>query len=283
MKSFTSLYSTVGIVANRQKPSAPRLLVKIRTWLKKRGVSVLDSLSQSKNQVVAKSDLVLCLGGDGTLLSLAPLMEKHSVPILGINLGDLGFLTEVKQDEVFFELERALRGESRIEKRWMLSCQADSAKYRKSEKFIALNDIVINREGLSRMIYVDVRVNDEVLTHFAGDGVVLATPTGSTAYSLSAGGAVVHPKLEGIVITPICPHASALRSLVVSAAEKISVRLRMKGESCRALLTADGQKNLEIDDSFRVVVTQSSVPLKLVKSSKRGYFATLREIFKFPA
>ena len=141
---------------------------------------------------------------------------------------------------------------------------------------------MISREGLSRILHLEIHVSGEKLTSFSGDGVIIASPTGSTAYSLSAGGAVVHPKLEALIITPICPHASALRPIVVSASEKILVKMHASRGMGKALVTADGQENLEIDDSYTIEVMRSNVPLKLVKSSRRSYFATLRKNFKFP-
>ncbi len=284
MKTESSAFQTVGIIANPQKAMAARLRIRLSAWLRARKIRVLDSIRLSRERVVAESDLIICLGGDGTLLSLAPEMEKRSLPVLGVNLGELGFLTEVKQDEVIQELSALLCGQYKIEERLMLSCTASQGKFsRAPRRFTALNDIVISREGLSRMLTVEVFVGGEKLTRFSGDGVVIATPTGSTAYSLSAGGAVVHPTLDALVITPICPHASALRSMVVSASDQITIRLKTKGGRLRALLTADGQKSMEMDDRFTVEVTRSKERLQLVKSSKRGYFATLREIFKFPA
>ena len=272
----------IGIVVNQNKPSAAELLPRLKDWLTKRAVAVSDTTSSNFEQVIQDSALLICLGGDGTILSLAAQMKQHSIPVFGVNLGELGFLAQVKEDEVFEELNAFFMGHGKIEERLMLSCSARSDKTKKERRFTALNDIVISREGLSRLLHVEVRVSAEKLTSFGGDGVIIATPTGSTAYSLSAGGAVVHPKLEAFIITPICPHASALRPMVVSGDEKISIRQTPRG-SGKALLTADGQENLEIDDSFSIEITKSSTPLKFLKSSKRSYFSTLRENFKFPS
>lgn len=272
----------IGIVVNKTKPGAAELLEKIRTWLNKREIEVADTLSRSTDDVVRDASLVICLGGDGTLLSAAAHIKENSAPVLGVNLGRLGFLTEIKQEEVFEELSTFLAGSSRIEERLMLSCSARKEHSKQERRLVALNDVVISREGLSRMLVVEVRVSGEKLTSFAGDGVILATPTGSTAYSLSAGGPVLHPKVQALIITPICPHASALRSIVVSAEEKISVKIQNAGSPGKALLTSDGQENIEIDDSYSVEITQAPSPLRLVKSSKRSYFETLRENFKFP-
>lgn len=274
----------IGIVANPRKSGAAELVPKLKSWLEKRECLTADTYLESIENVLRDAELVICLGGDGTLLSVAGHMKEKSIPVLGINLGALGFLTEVKQDEVFEELSTFLSGAAVVEERFMLSCRVQSEKTKRERRLLALNDIVVSREGLSRILRLEVRVSGEKITSFAGDGMIIATPTGSTAYSLSAGGAVVHPKLEAILLTPICPHASALRPIVVSADEKISVRIQGgTQEAAKALLTADGQENMEIDDSFIMEITRANTPLKLVKSSKRSYFATLRENFKFPA
>lgn len=272
----------VGIVINRNKASAADLVPKLKNWLEKRDITVLDTDAHPLDEVLQDAALVICLGGDGTLLTAADRLKESATPILGVNLGSLGFLTEVKQEEVFEELNAFFFGQSQIEERLMLSCTAWSEKKKEERRFTALNDIVVSREGLSRILRVEVKVSGEKLTSFAGDGLIVATPTGSTAYSFSAGGDVVHPKLEALIITPICPHASALRSMVVSGDERISVRIQNTMGPGKALLTADGQENLEIDDSYSIEITRASMRLRLIKSSRRSYFATLRENFKFP-
>lgn len=272
----------IGIVVNQNKPGAMEILLKLRDWLTKRENEVRDTTRQSIEEVLQGAALVICLGGDGTLLSAAGRMREESVPVLGVNLGKIGFLTEIKPEEVFEELNAFFLGSAVIEERLRLGCTVSSSKLKKERRVIALNDVVINREGLSRILYVEVQVSREKLTNFAGDGLIIATPTGSTAYSLSAGGAVIHPRLEAMIITPICPHASSLRPLVVGADEKITVRIKDAGPSGKGILTVDGQENMEIDDSYIVEITRASSPLRLVKSSKRGYYSSLRDIFKFP-
>lgn len=273
----------IGIVVNQNKKGALELLSKLRDWLAKRDNEVADTTSQPMESVIENSALIISLGGDGTLLSIAPHLKNNPIPVLGVNLGKLGFLTEIKQEEVFEELGAFFLGTSQIEERLMLSCTASSTKHKKERRLTALNDIVVSREGLSRILRVEVQVSKDKLTYFAGDGVIIATPTGSTAYSLSAGGAVIHPRLEAIIITPICPHASSLRPIVVDASEKITVKIHQAGMSSQGLLTADGQENLEIDDSYIVEITRAATSLRLVKSSKRSYYSSLRENFKFPA
>ncbi|OQA57337.1 MAG: putative inorganic polyphosphate/ATP-NAD kinase [Candidatus Omnitrophica bacterium ADurb.Bin277] len=271
----------VGIVVNQKKQGAVELTAKIRTWLEKRDVVVTDTLSQPIGQMIESADFLISLGGDGTMLSIVSHLRHRSVPVLGVNLGSLGFLTEVKQAEVFEELA-AFFQKPEIEDRLMISCVAWSKTRKVERRFLALNDIVIGREGLARILRLDVFVSGEKLTSFRGDGVIIATPTGSTAYSLSADGAVVHPKLEALIVTPICPHALSLRSLVIGADEKIIVQVRTEDPSEKALLTADGQEKVEIDDSYTVEVGRSSAPFKLIKSTKRSYLETLRENFKLP-
>ncbi|MBN1687922.1 MAG: NAD(+)/NADH kinase [Candidatus Omnitrophica bacterium] len=273
----------VAICVNARKPQAERLLPKLQEWLSKRDVVVQDSSTHPMDEILQEASLVICLGGDGTLLSVARHLKQKPIPVLGVNLGALGFLTEVKESEIFEELNACFLGKFEVEERLMLACSARNEKTRQERRLVALNDMVVSREGLSRMLKVEVRVGRENLTTYSGDGVIVATPTGSTAYSLSAGGAIVHPKLDAIIITPICPHASALRTIVVGGSERISIRIQGGQDTARGLLTADGQENLEIDDSYSIEITRSSTPLRLVKSSKRSYFATLRENFKFPS
>ncbi|MBI4388481.1 MAG: NAD(+)/NADH kinase [Candidatus Omnitrophica bacterium] len=255
----------------------------LKAWLLKRSVTVLDDSDTDIETIVREADLIICLGGDGTILRLVGKMIDRVVPVLGVNLGSLGFLTEVKVDEVFDELKSLFLGQFEIEHRLLLNAMV----HRKGEngvvrRFQALNDIVINREGLTRYMQVELKLNHELVTRFFGDGVIVATPTGSTAYSLSAGGPIVHPSLSELVITPICPHASALRSIIVSGDRKLEIQITCDQAKEKALLTADGQENLEIDNNCLVEVTAAVNRFPLIKSSKRSYFGTLREKFKIP-
>lgn len=272
----------IGVVVNPKKPDAKQWLGKLREWLSKRDAEVADTVESPMEEVLKDASLLVCLGGDGTILRIARQMRERSIPVLAVNLGSLGFLTDVKTEEMFDELQQYFLDRCLVEERLMLSCSARSEKTKQERRFQALNDIVVSREGLSRLLRVRVDVSGQTLTHFSGDGVIVATPTGSTAYSLSAGGPVIHPRLEAIVITPICPHASALRSLAVRADERITIRIQADQEGERALLTADGQENMEVDETTSIEITRSSVPFRLIKSSKRSYLETLRENFKFP-
>jgi len=278
----SSKVQKVGVVVNQNKRGALALLEKIRQWLSARGIETVDTILAPIHDWLPDVSLVICLGGDGTLLSAAGKIVSRPVPIMGVNLGSLGFMTEVRQEEVYEELDIFLAGKAKIEERLMLKCTIVNEAKNSCRTFSALNDIVVSREGLTRLVSLSISVNDEKLTCFSGDGVIIATPTGSTAYSLSAGGAVVHPKLKAILITPICPHAISLRPLVLSSHETISIRLEgMRGER-RAVLTVDGQEDIEVDDATRITVTKADFSIQLVASSKRGYLQMLKENFKLP-
>jgi len=272
----------VAVVSNIKKTGAVELRDKIKKWLASRDLEIMEAESETVTTEIQSAELVICLGGDGTILSVARKIKGATVPILGVNLGRLGFLTEVKVDEVFEELNNVLLGQFQTEERLMLACDIANDSGKIKRRFSALNDVTISREGLTRLLFVEVMISGEPFTSFRGDGLIVSTPTGSTAYSLSAGGPIVHPKLEVLIITPICPHASSLRPFVVGADEKIAVRIQTTYKGEKALLTADGQENFEIDDSFNVKITRAEGAARLIKSSKRSYISALRENFKFP-
>lgn len=272
----------IGVVVNQAKPHAAELLDKLRAWSSKKGIEVCDTISAPLDRWLDEVGLLICLGGDGTLLSAAGKMTARPVPIMGVNLGRLGFMTEVRQEEMFEELEIFLAGRARIDQRFMLACHVRNDSLGIDRSYNALNDVVVSREGLTRMVSLSILINGEMLTCFSGDGVIVATPTGSTAYSLSAGGAVVDPRLKAILVTPICPHALSLRPLVISCGETITVRLEGRKGEPKAVLTIDGQEDMEIDDQTIIRITQSSVAIHLITSSRRGYFEMLKENFKLP-
>ena len=279
---ITASIKQIVIVTNPKKPRANELQHELHEWLGKRDVEVIDASQTSIEKAIPNADLFICLGGDGTILRLAGKMVDRSVPVLGVNVGSLGFLTEVRAEELYDELKSIFVGQFEVEERMLLSASVRSRDGEVEQRFQALNDIVINREGLTRYMMVQIEIGSEMATRFPGDGVILATPTGSTAYSLSAGGPIVHPSLDNIIVTPICPHASALRPLVVSGDQVIRVRVTCNEAREKALFSADGQTDVPIDDHSVVEVTRSVNRFLLVKSSKRSYFGTLREKFKLP-
>ncbi|MBI4971218.1 MAG: NAD(+)/NADH kinase [Candidatus Omnitrophica bacterium] len=276
------MIQTVGLVVNKDKAGSSELLATLAEWLTKRECRILSSQSEAVDRILKEADLIICAGGDGTLLHVANRMIEREIPLLGVNLGSLGFITEVKKDEVIEELKSVFAGHFDIEERSMLVCNVRDEKSKLNRRFQALNDIVINREGLTRYMRVEIRIGSELFTSFSGDGVIIATPTGSTAYSLSAGGPIVHPSLDVMIVTAICPHVSSLRPIVVPGSEKIVAKVVCDDPRERALLAADGQDTIEVGDDSVIEMTQSSTKLKLIKSSKRSYFETLREKFKIP-
>ncbi len=276
---------TVALFTNQTRPKADQIRLELRAWLEKRDIKVLDSVDESIETIAGQSNLVICLGGDGTILRLAGKMTDYSVPVLGVNVGSLGFITEVRVEELYDELKSILLGHVETEKRMLLCASVKNSEQNSGQpehRFQALNDIVVSREGLTRYLHTEIEINSEIATRFPGDGVIVATPTGSTAYSLSAGGPIVHPMLDVIVIAPICPHDSAIRPLVVSGDKTIKIRVTCNEEREKALLSADGQVDVPVDNRTVIEVKRSDHRFLLVKSSKRSYFGMLREKFRLP-
>ena len=270
----------VGIIINRRKPGATVLAKKIKVWLKKQGKTVFQGSRENVKEIIEKSDLLVCLGGDGTILHVAGNMAKKSIPVVGVNLGGLGFLTGVKGQEVFKELASIFRGSCKIEERILIQARIGALQEAGGDRiFQGLNDVVINREGLTRYLKIRVKAGGEDLMSFWGDGVIVATPTGSTAYSLSAGGPFVYPTLDSFVVTPLCAHALLTRPIVLPTDKKISVTLQGEKGSGRASFTMDGQIKRVISPENRIEISKAPLHFKLIGSSQRSYLATLREKF----
>jgi NAD+ kinase len=220
-----------------------------------------------------KVDWLIVLGGDGTLLSAARAMGAHQVPILAVNLGGLGFLTSVTLDELYPVLENVLADKPNLSERMML--QAEILHDGKtSDKQIALNDAVANKAALARMLDFDVHVDGNHVGRYRADGLIVATPTGSTAYSLAAGGPIIHPDLQAFVITPICPHMLTNRPLVVPDTARVELDFAVSHEP--VYLTMDGQIGFQLDAKDRVVITRSSHKVQVVKPPTMTYYEILR-------
>ncbi len=226
-----------------------------------------------REALVAKVDLVVVLGGDGTLLSVARAAGPLSVPILGVNLGRLGFLTEIALDELFAALDRVLAGNARVEERMRLDVSAERDG-RPLGSFLAFNDAVLNSLSFARMIDLEVFADGIAVTTYHADGLILATPTGSTAYSLSAGGPILDPSLAAIVMTPICPHTLTQRPLVLPESSRIEIEVHPRGGSVQ--LTADGQEGVALEEGDRVKVSRSEHAVRLVVSPFRSRYEILR-------
>jgi NAD+ kinase len=219
-------------------------------------------------------DLVVVLGGDGTLLSVARHLGGRHVPILGVNLGALGFLTEVSTDEMIQTLDLCIEGRASVQNRMTL----DATLHREGSvlaTYSCLNDVVVNKSAMARIIEVRIEVGGDWLTDMRADGLILATPTGSTAYNLSAGGPILAPGVDGIVLAPLCPHTLTMRPIVLDGKDSVDITLLRGSEE--VFLTADGQTGcpVRIGDCVRVQRSPHEVPL--VSSPHRGYFALLRE------
>jgi NAD+ kinase len=288
----------VGIVAKARLERAATHLEQIASWLDARKIlPVFDpdtaSLAQSagttaryevaeRDELPRLVDMIVVLGGDGTLLGTAGLIAqaKSDIAILGVNFGSLGFLTEVTLPEIFSSLESAMNGTAQTEERMMLRVAVDAGSLRLIDR-VVLNDVVVTQGALSRIIELSVSVDGEFMMRVKADGLIIASPTGTTAYNLSAGGPIVHPKVDGLTITPIAPHTLTNRPVVVPGSSEICIQPLMHDEHMETFATFDGQSLLPLKNDHVVSVRRADRPLRLIRASARGYFRVLREKLKW--
>jgi len=234
----------------------------------------------TREEICEQAELVVVLGGDGTLLSVARLFFGKEITILGINLGSLGFLTEVTVEELYTELERCLEGNHSISQRMMLEITILRGG-KPIEKYSVLNEIVINRVGvLARIVNLKAQIDSHILTHFKADGLIVSTPTGSTGYSMSAGGPVIHPQVGCIVLTPICPHTLTNRPIVVTDESVITITITSSQDD-KVYLTMDGQVGYELLEGDSVEVRKARTTTNLVMPQNRDFFEVLRTKLKW--
>jgi NAD+ kinase len=284
----------VGIVAKIRLRSVAPHLVEIASWLDERGIEPVfesetatladfgpERRTATRDDLPALVDLLLVLGGDGTLLAMADRVSLASrgIPILGVNFGHLGFLTELAWPDVYGTLEQALAGTAAIDERIMLRASVTRHKQPVAEH-VALNDVVITRGALSRIIDLSVWVGGEFVARFNADGLIVSTPTGSTAYNLSAGGPILHPDVDALVITPIAPHTLSNRPVVIPAASDVRVQPHLTDSSQEVVLTLDGQSGVSLEAGDLVTVTRSA-PTRLILSPTHRYFEVLRKKLKW--
>ena len=274
---------TVGLITKPNSDQARKLVPELLSWLAARGVAVRcdpetavygNCPSVVRDDVPADADLVVVLGGDGTLLSAARAIAGREIPLLAVNLGSLGFLTAITVDELYPELERALRGEHRIGLRRMLR----SELWRGGQcvaAFESLNDAVLTKVEMARMIELDTHVDDHFVCVYRADGLIVATPTGSTAYSLSAGGPIIFPSVSALCITPICPHTLTARPVIVPDGSVITIV--NQAETGATYLTIDGQVGQTLAQGDRVVCRASDFSIHLVRPPKMRFFDVLRK------
>lgn len=269
----------VGFVIKPHAPDIEKILDELIKYFKEREIEYLledeaarklkEKTGISREKLPDKVDLVIVLGGDGTLLSIAHLAAQKDVPVLGVNLGSLGFLTEVPLDEMYLTLDSFLGGEEKIiSPRRMLEASF------KGRIYYCLNDVVINKGALARMIQCAIWIDDKEIATLRADGLIISTPTGSTAYSLAAGGPIIQPYIPAIIIAPICPHTLSFRPMVISSDSRIKVQL-LTGEE--VYLTLDGQRGDSLAENDEVEVKRSDLELRLISSPKRNYFDLVHE------
>lgn len=231
-----------------------------------------------REKIAEQADLIIVFGGDGTLLSIARLAHISNIPILAVNIGSLGFLTEIRLEEINTVINRTISGNFEIEKRMMLDVIHHIYENNHTEQFCALNDVVVNKGALARIIDLDTFVDDLFLNAYKSDGLIISTPTGSTGYSLSAGGPIIHPSLNLVAITPICPHTLTNRPIILDDQKEIRVRL-IAGED--VYLTMDGQTGVQMNVNDEIRVKKSEKQLTLIKSPFRTYYEVLKEKLKW--
>jgi len=278
---------TVGIVSKPNVPAATELVPKLLTWLRERGIRVrYDDVTAGygnvpgalpRNEIPEGADLVIVLGGDGTLLSAARAIGGREVPLFPVNLGGLGFLTAITVESLFPDLERAFRGEHRIGKRKLLHCQVVRDGNVAGE-YEALNDVVITKSAIARMIDLDAHVDQMFVCRYKADGLIVSTPTGSTAYSLSAGGPIIFPSVGCLCLTPICPHMLTNRPVIVPETSVIRITC-LAGDS--TFLTIDGQIGAPLQMDDQIVCRSSANTLMLVRPPNMLFFDVLRQKLKW--
>ena len=287
MKNLAAKLRRVGLVANPEKPGMQNLTRRLATALRRAGrVVVADEVAArmlgprikpggSIADLARSTDLLLVLGGDGTMLRAAREVAGSPTPLFGINAGTLGFLTAVSPDEVSQALKQLWSGAFRIEERSLL--EGVVIRSQEQTSLLALNDFVVGRGLTSRLIELEVTVNGELLTRYRCDGLIASSPTGSTAYSLAAGGAIVSPDAEVLTLTPICPHTLSIRPVVVSLNATVEVR----SVSARqvATLAADGQHHVELSAGDVVTIRRSARSVRLIRLQGTNFFSTLRQKF----
>lgn len=255
------IMNKIKIIFNRKKPAARRVAASIRRLLVKKGFVFS-----------ARPDFIIALGGDGTLLAAAADSGKRGIPILGVNLGGLGFLTDVTRTQLPAIINAVQRGQYRIEKRMVIRAACGRTT------LYALNDLTISTSVPGRVVEFSARIDGEYMCRFVADGIIVATPTGSTAYSLATGGPILLPHTEGIVLTPIAPHTLSVRPLVLPARSKVDIEIGRKG---KAILVADGQRRRRISNGQCIRFERADHYIRLIKPLHATFFKTLKEKMKW--
>ncbi len=276
---------SVGIIYKQNFEPAKIEAQRLENWLKDKGIKVfseemgpkgkMNGSCEEASMIQDGPDWIIVLGGDGTLLGAARKVGRHGVPILGVNLGGLGFLTGIPLERLYPCIEMVLKGQLEIEHRLMLETKV----IRKDNvvcHFLSLNDVVINKGALARIIDLEVFINDEFLTTFRADGLIISTPTGSTAYNLAAGGPILYPTMSNVILTPICPFTLTNRPIILPDSEIVSIMMEKESEE-RVNLTFDGQVGFDLHHGDKIMICKSEAGIRLFKSPDQTYFEVLRK------
>ena len=295
-RSFSQLVTDVkpairriGVLVKPHQPEEVKTLCRLVEWLSQRDITLVTGPKIEHAQIEAETgcaietleyddlaasvDMIVVLGGDGTMIATARMVGDHEVPVLGINYGNLGYLAEFRVEEMIPALESILAGSYRLDRRLMLAAEL----YRGEEKLLrnrVLNDVVISKSALARIIEIETWLDRQFVNCFRADGLIISTPTGSTAYNLSAGGPVIYPSMNAVVITPICPHTLSNRPLVVPDTAEIELVLKTPKEE--VALTLDGQVGFALEVEDRVIISKSHTTFNLMQPINRNYFEVLR-------
>jgi len=284
----------IGVVVKPHQPDALTTLCRLTEWLGQRDIGLVGGAEiereriehetgcaievASQEELAGQVDLILVLGGDGTMIATARMIGNTEVPVLGVNYGGLGYLAEFRIEELFAALESILASNYKLQRRLMLSVEL-----RRGEKIVTsnrvLNDVVVNKSALARIIEIETYLNEQFVNSFRADGLIVSTPTGSTAYNLSAGGPVIFPSMSAVVITPICPFTLSNRPIVVPDDSLIEVRLMTENEE--VALTLDGQVGFPLQAGDRIVIRKSNTTFNLIQPANRNYFDVLRDKLKW--
>lgn len=279
---------SIGIIVNLEKKEVLKITGQIVDWLERHGKKVLitetgsDTVKQgittcSEKELASQAECIIVLGGDGTLLSAARNIGVQGIPLFGVNLGQLGFLTEIELPDLIPALDKLISGQYEIEERMMIKA---TVKRNGQEicSFFGLNDAVITKGAFARLIRLKTYINDEYVDIYRADGLIISTPTGSTAYSLSAGGPLVSPNLELMIVTPICPHTFYSRPMVID--KDSIVRVEITATQAEVMLTIDGQSGFQLKPFDEVIVEKAPLNAKFMKLNKRGFYEILRKKLK---
>jgi NAD+ kinase len=287
--SMGGIIKTIGIIHHTSKEASLGVARDVLEWLAKKGIEArvlgenTDELKHfetesSRYDFMQGLDLVLSLGGDGAMLHASAVAYRAEIPVMGINLGKKGFLTAMESDQMYEGLEEILEGHYKLQQRMMLECIPDEDD--NAVRYFALNEVAVGKRELQRMIRLEVDINGQYFHYYSGDGVIFSTPTGSTAYSLSAGGPIVDPALDCIILTPICSHSLMDRSVIISPESEIEVMIER--ERVLPTLSFDGREEIELPRGGKMIIRRAERRLKIIKMANYSFYNLLRDKFDFP-